>query len=211
MDADERGIIEIAATPGIDQSGISSLLAQHFAVKRGGIFFVRAAVGPTELPPLIQLVGTVAAFAPLSVAATAFLTRLSEKAADASWKAIERLFSRRHKDEAAIADLASSIVKARNQMGDVGSVFFGLNFPHSHGGTVVIVSSGDARTITEAVVGFVARAEDISRVVEAEVAAGTKPSGHVRVEIDRGRVTEIHWIDQNFTVQVRPLPQQEQQ
>lgn len=205
-----QGTVEIVSI-GIDQARIFSRLTPHFPLKRGSFVSIRASADPLGLPPFVQLVGAVALLSPLSVAAGAFLKRLAENAADALWKAIERSFSRRDSREAALAELVASLVEARSNMGDAGRVIFGLSFPQSQWGTVVVVRENDARKIASAVAGFIARVDDIFRLIEAEIAAGTKPWGYVEVEIGDGRATAIRWIDQNFAQQVRALPQLEPQ
>ena len=67
-----------------EAEGICVELSKHLEVRRP-IFVFRRAAAPT-LPSFIQLLGDVAAWLPLSLAAKAFLAPVGNRAAEAPWE-----------------------------------------------------------------------------------------------------------------------------
>ncbi|MDD9961815.1 MAG: hypothetical protein F4X81_12625 [Gammaproteobacteria bacterium] len=112
----------------LSDAELETLLAElrvHLAVGEPR-YLLRKSADPT-LVPLIELVGSVGAWLPLTPAATAYLATLGKHAADATRNWVAR--SWRREEAKPVSDLATALAKAAECMGPNTAVVIGLDVP----------------------------------------------------------------------------------
>ena len=142
---------------------------------------------------VIQLIGNLAAWLPLSAAATVFLTTIAKRAGDATWDAIANVF--KTKEVRPLAEVATTLGNALEKAGPGTQLIVGLSIPEPNWGTVLLISETDPLKIATKLAEFVSLSNKISMAMEAEVAAGRAPLGRAQISIeDDGAV--IRWVSQ---------------
>lgn len=196
---------ELVSTEGVSAQ-IVNQLSKHLSISRGRYLYLRASADVGNLPQIIQLVGDAVAWLPLAAFAAAYLKRLAEKSADATWDLIRKKFDRSDKSAVAFVESVTILAEARAAMAGKGAIIVGLNCPQPHWGTVVIIKDEDPIVIAEMMAKFAVNAERISSFVHNEMDSGAKPLGHVNVEFLEDGQVRLNWIDQaGFKIEERFL------
>ena len=156
-----------------DPAGANSLrvaLGKHLRVSEPRVFVGRSA-DPFSLPSFIQLLGDVAAWSPLLVAATefwrAYFTTLGKHAADATWDRIASLL--RRKEATPLADCAEVLSTEAQKVDGEVEIVIGLSIPDDRDGTVISVKSRSPTDIALAMAAITVHAEEISNAMQTEM------------------------------------------
>ena len=144
-------------------------------------YLLRKSADPT-LPSVIQLVGSVLAWLPLSAMATAYFGALGKQAGDATWIRLAR--SRRSKEAEAVSELATALAKAADCMGPNAEVVLGLDDADGVWSMAITIKDPDPEEVARVLGTFVVHVEQLAVGVRAEVDAGRGPRGPVAVEVD---------------------------
>lgn len=174
-----------------EASHLVAALRQHMNVADSR-WLVRKSFAARDLP-FVQLIGDVATWLPLSMAATVFLSTLAKRAADATWDALARAFKR--EEAKSLTDVATALSTAMQKSGPGTELIVGLSVPDSHFGTALVISDADPVKIAADLAVFVTHAESIAAKMQAEVAAGRAPLGRARISIEGDGVV-VRWTSQ---------------
>ncbi len=166
-------------------------LREHIFVGDARWYLQKSADPGREL--LIQLIGNLTTWVPLSAAATVFLTTIAKRAGDATWDVLAKAF--KAKEVKPLADVATALGKALEKAGPGTELIVGLSIPEPTWGTVLIISETDPVEIAAKLARFVSLAEKISTTMEAEVAAGRAPLGRALISIEEHGAV-IRWMSQ---------------
>ena len=162
---------------------LDSLLAElrvHLSVGEPR-YLLRKSADP-NLASVIQLVGSVLAWLPLSAAATAYFASLGKHAGDATWNRLTR--SRRREEAKPVSELATALAKATDRMGSNTEVVIGLDVPDGPWGTKITIKNPGPEEVARVLGAFVAHVEQLAKEVQAAVDEGGQPRGPVVVELD---------------------------
>ena len=184
-----------------DANSIRAALNPHLQV-RSVAFFARRSVDP---PSVIQLLGDVVAWLPLTAPAAVFLSTLAKRAANAVWDKTAAWFA--HKDVKPLADVATTLVAAADRVGGKVMIGVGLNIPDDHFGTVIWTDSRDPVEVARKLSAFIVRAERIAATVRNEIERGREPVGPFLVELERDGTVTIRWrAASDFTAYEQRIP-----
>ena len=142
----------------------------------------------------VQLIGDWVAWIPLGASVTAYLVRLGQRAADASWVAAQNHFKR--KEIKPLADVATTLAQAKRAFGDATEIIVGLDIPEKIWGTVLIIREDDPVKIAYALAKFIDAAETISVEIKKEVAAGRAPLGRAEITLEADGGIIVRWQSQ---------------
>ena len=178
-----------------DAAAVHAALNEHLSLGQPQPF-IRRSADPT-LISFIQLVGDAAAWLPLAAASTFFVSYLStlgKHAGDATRDGIASLFKR--KEVKPLADVATTLATAANKADGEVVIVVGLNIPNYNFGTVVIIKNGNPADVAYNLAAFVIHAEELSKTMLAEVAAGRAPLGPAVVEVQDDGSLLVKWHSQ---------------
>ncbi len=167
-------------------------LSEHLVVGKPSFIFRRSA--GTDLASFIQLLGDLAAWLPLSAAATVYLSTLAKHAGDATWNGLRQLLH--SKEVKPLADVADTLATIANKIDGEVEIVVGLNIPDEHFGTAISIRVRDPVEISRILATFVVRIPELSKIVQAEVEAGRQPLGRVTVEIQDDSSLLVKWCSQ---------------
>ena len=164
-------------------------LGQHLEMDKPG-WLHRASAGPA-LTEFVELIGSAAAWLPLTAAASFYFSTLAKHAGDATWEGLRSLFkSKEVKPLADVSDALASITQTTESRVEID---VGLNIPSENITTRVTIRSTNPEEIARQIAVFVVRAEALATVINAEINAGEEPIGHVRVEVKQDCSLVIKW------------------
>ena len=146
-----------------------------------------------EATSFIRLLGECATWTvPLGAAATVYLSTLAKHAADATWSGTRALL--RSKKVKPLADVATALAEAAGNREANVVVSVGLSMPDAHfGSTVAINPSHSPEQVARVLATFVLRADEVRRVIEAEVAAGRGVMPPVELSVDKAGALRVRW------------------
>ena len=197
--------MELTATEGIDAQPVQELatrLRRHLEVDGPHTYFRRA--DPSTLPQSVQLIGDAALWPPLPGPAgallTAYLGRLGKRAADAT---ADKLFAQ--EDVKPLGDVARALADARAAAGGRIEIVVGLDIPDRHSGTALHIAADSAEDIAHPLAAFVVQANELSRMMKAEVEAGRAPFGRAVVTLEQDGLA-VRWRSIDGARHKRYLP-----
>ena len=169
---------------------VKAELGAHLDIE-GPYFRFQKAAEPGLGPQLIQLIGGVVAWLPLSAAATVYLATLAKRAADATWDGLASLF--KSKEVKSLAEVATTLAEAANAVeGDV-EIVVGLDIPEENWGTAMVIRANSPEQIARALASFVMHAERLSKEMKAELAAGRTPLGRATIDLEEDGSLTVRW------------------
>ena len=218
MDYDNDG--PIGPSPQRETTGLVLVLSEGFhpndaeAARRGlrkhldvdePTFFARFSADP-NLASIIRLIGDVAAWLPLSAAATVYLSTIAKRAGDATWDSMRSLFGR--KELKPLADVATTLAETASKVEGEVCILVGLDVPDDFSGTCISIRGRDPAEIAPRMAAFLVHIEELSTVMHAEVEAGRAPLGGAIVEVQEDGNLRVKWrAAADFTEHERFIPQ----
>ncbi|MEQ8503228.1 MAG: hypothetical protein RIB84_27745 [Sneathiellaceae bacterium] len=172
-----------------DANAVRTALSEHLSVGEPR-FWLRKSVDPT-LISIIQLMGTAAAWLPLSAAATIYLSTLAKRAGDATWDGIASLLKR--KEVKPLADVATTLATTASKMEGKVEIVVGLSLPDDSFGAAVTIKGKSPEDVAQAVAAFVVHVEALSKTMQAEVEAGRAPLRRAAVEVQGDGSLLVKW------------------
>jgi hypothetical protein len=133
-----------------------------------------------------------------------YLETLGQRAADATSDALAALFT---KDEVKpLADVAKALADAREPSSGRVEIVVGLDIPDPHFSTTLHITANSAEEIARPLAVFVTRANELSTVMKAEVAADRAPmTGAVITLVQDGGLT-LRWQSKDFAEHEKRIP-----
>ena len=163
---------------------IRAELSKHLKVGRPILTF-RKSADPTLL---ITLLGSFLAWKVLYPPVKAFLEALGKRAGEATWDKIAN-----RSDVKPLADVATTLAAAVARGGGEGEISVGLNIPDDHFGTSISIKSSDPEAVGRVLAYFIIHVEQLSKAMQAEVAAGRKPLGPAIIERQDDESLLVRW------------------
>ena len=157
-----------------EAAGIRVELSKHLKVGQPRLIALCSA----DPPSFIQLLGDAGTWLPLSAAAAAYLATLAKHLADATWDKISN-----RNEVKPITDVATTLATAAERVDGKVGIFFGLDIPDDHFGTSVSIDSSDPEAVACVLACFIVHVEQLSKAMQAEVAAGRVPAGPAIIEL----------------------------
>ena len=164
-------------------------LAVYVPVGRPQLFLRRSVT--SELLPFIELVAVIAVWQMLVPAASAYLKRFAEHAADATWEAV-RSRQRRTRAEP-IVDIATVLAETASTVETDVEVRFTLRLPDERSGPGLVVEGRDPETCARCLSTFVVHAERIQQEMQAAISDGRRPIGEPRVALANDGGVVVTW------------------
>ena len=165
------------------------VLGQHLEID-GPKRLHRASAAPT-LPEYIELIGSAAAWLPLTAAASFYFSTLARHAGDATWQGLRSLF--KSKEVEPLADVSNALASIANQTDAKVEIVVGVNVPDKDRGTCVTIQGGDPEEIARKMAAFLVRAEALSKMMRAEADAGRTPLAGAKVEVEEDGSLIVTW------------------
>lgn len=175
-----------------DANPVRAALNKHLSLGQPQLYVRRSA--EPALISFIQLVGDAADWLPLKAAAAVYFSTLAKRAGDATWDGIASLFKR--KEVMPLADVATTLATAANKADRETEIFVGLDVPDVFFGTVVRITDGDPEAVAYKLAAFVIHAEELSKMMQAEITAGRMPIGQANVEVQDDGSLLVKWRSQ---------------
>jgi len=154
-------------------------LAVHAPVGERQLLFRKSA--DPHLPALIQLVAVVAVWRILVPAAEAYLKRLAELAADATWKALRSHIKQTRAEP--IAEIATVLADTASNVGTGVDVRFTLCLPGERSSPGLVIDGQGPETLARCLSNFVVHSERIQQELQAATADGRQLIGEPRVAL----------------------------
>ena len=154
------------------------------------MYHFQESVDPAQ-PSFIQLLGEVALWSPLVIAATVYLKTLAKRAGDATWDGLASLF--KSNEVKPLADVATCLAKAVEPVDGKATILVGLNSPDDVFGTVISTDSTDPEEIARVLASFIVHMEELSTIMQAEIEAGRTPIGRVNIELQDDGSLLVKW------------------
>ena len=148
--------------------------------------------GATSPPSFIQLLGDVAAWLPLSAAATIYLGAIAKRAGEATWDGLASLF--KSKEVKPLANVATALVEAADRIAAEVTISVGLSIPDDYFGTSISTKSLDPVEVARVLSTFIVRAEQIAKTMLVEIECGRGPLGPVIVELQEDGSLVLKWL-----------------
>ena len=169
-----------------EADGIQAELSTHLDVGEPNVWFhMWAAPNP---PPYVQLLGDAMAWRPLYAAATAYLTTLAKGAAEATG---EKIVNRN--EVKPLAAVATTLATAAARVDGEVIIAVGLDIPDDYSGTSIFIESSDPEEVARVLAYFIVHVEQLSKAMQAEVAAGREPHGEAIIELQDDESLVVRW------------------
>ena len=165
---------------------IRAELSKHLKVGRP-LFTYRKSADPT-LPSSIILLGGFLAWKVLYPPVKAFLETLGKRAGEATWDK----FANRD-DAKPLTDVATTLATAAAHVDGEVTISVGLNIPDDRFGTSISIKSSDPEAVARVLAYFVVHVEQLSKAMQAEVAAGRAPFGPAIIERQDDESLVVRW------------------
>jgi hypothetical protein len=164
-----------------------------------------------EAPSYIQIMADALQWVtPLKVAATwvlsSFLSQLAKDAAKDIYQHKEQIGRALANAAAAPLRLAAAALKRARDRSPRCSLAIGLPLPNEVTGTVVWLDPDSEEEIALLIARFVMRAETIEQLIQAEIAGGRPPLGHVQVVPTDSGGFLLRWMDRDGGIHEHEVP-----
>jgi hypothetical protein len=194
--------LELTVTEQIDARQAQRLateLRRHLEVD-GPYTFFRKGADPSAIQQCIQLIGDAAEWAILLPPAKWFLKPYLETlgpiAAHATRDGLAALFKR--KEVKPLAEVVTSLANARGASSGHVDIVVGLDIPDPHFGTALHITANSAEEIAHALAVFVTKANELSTMMKAEVAASRAPLGGALITLEKDGSLTVRWRSKDF-------------
>ena len=182
-----------------EADSIRAELSKHLKVSQPSHAF-RKSADPSQAS-LIQLLGEAEVWLALKAAAALYLGTLVKRAADATWDKIV------NKDEVKpITDVATTLATAAERVDGKVRISFGLNIPSDYIGTSISIESSDPEKVAHVLSCFIVHTDQLSKDMQAEVAAGRRPRGPATIELQDDESLMVRWQTRDGRAQELQIP-----
>ena len=186
-----------------EADSIRAGLSKHLKVGQPSIVFRKSA--DPSLPSYIQLLGDAGAWQVLRAAAVVFLTAavatLGKLVTTATW---DKIASRN--EVKPLADVATTLAKAGARVDGEVEITVGLNIPDDRFGTLIFIESSDPEEVARVLAYFIVHVEQLSKAMQAEVAAGRTPFGPAIIEPQDDERLVVRWKTQDGRAHELQIP-----
>ena len=182
-----------------EADGIQAELSTHLDVGEPNVWF-HAWADPNP-PSYVQLLGDAMAWLPLYAAAAAYLTTLAKRAAEATW---DKIVNRN--EVKPLADVATTLATAAACVDGEVIIAVGLDIPDDTSGTSISIKSSDPEAVARVLAYFVVHVEQLSKAMQAEVAAGREPHGEAIIELQDDESLVVRWKTQDGRAHELQIP-----
>lgn len=149
-------------------------------------------------PSFIQILAHVEIWAPLTIAASKFLSQIAKRAADDVWD--------RKKEIAAKLNIVAvtqfkkfveALDKAHNASCRIPSIIIGIPLPDDRFGTTLRFQAEDENDIAWFVANFLAKAETVEKVLQEEMTGKYPPMAPVQLKLQEDGSFIMQWMDRD--------------
>lgn len=172
-----------------DAAIIRARIAEHLRVGEPQ-FLLRKSADAT-LTSIIQVLGDAAAWLPLPVPATIFLSTIAKRAGDATWNHFAVLCNK--KEIKPLADVAFTLASVSKMVDGKVEIVVGLDIPDDHFGTAMSIGSNNPEEIALKLSHFVVHANQLSKTMQSEVDKGHAPLGPAVIELQEDGSLSVKW------------------
>ena len=186
--------LTLTLTEDFDAETIRTELNKHLNVDEPEFHFFKTA----DPPSVLQLLGDVLSWSPLTAAATTvatvYLSTLAKRAANDTWDGLKSLL--KTKEAKPLADVSKALEIAANSVTGERRISVGLSIPGDDFGTMLFITPSASEDIARQLAFFVVHAEQISKCMQAEIADGRTPLRGATIELHDDGSLLIRWICQ---------------
>ena len=186
--------LTLTLTEDFDAETIRTELGKHLVVDEPKFLVLKSA----DPPSVFQLLGDAQYWLPLAVVAAkvvdVYLSTLIKRAADATWDGLASLL--KSNEVKPLADVAKTLETAANSVTGEVRIGVGLSIPDDYFGTMLYIRPSASEEIARQLAFFVVHAEQISKSMQAEIAAGHTPLGGATIELHDDGSLLIRWVCQ---------------
>ena len=186
--------LTLTLTDNFDAETIRGELSKHLKVDEPKLVYLKAA----DPPSVLQLLGNALSWSPLTAAAmavvTVYFSTLAKRAANDTWDALKSLL--KSNEAKPLADVAKTLEVAANSVTGEIRIGIGLSIPDDSVGTTMYIKPSASEEIAYRLAFFVVQAEQISKSMQAEIAAGHTPLGGPTIEFRDDGSLLIRWVSQ---------------
>ena len=179
-----------------EADGIQAELSNHLDVSEPNVWFHMG-----DPPSYVQLLGDAMAWLPLSAPATVYLTTLAKRAAEATW---DKIVNRN--EVKPLADVATTLATAAARVDGEVIIAVGLDIPDDTSGTSISIKSSDPEEVARVLAYFIVHVEQLSKAMQAEVAAGREPHREAIIELQDDESLLVRWQTANGRAQEIKIP-----
>lgn len=155
--------------------------------------------GADGLPSYIQLIGNWQAWVPIVAAATVFLKKIAERAADDAYPILKT------GAQDVFHLFVEALSRARGRADDIPQIIVALDVPDDYFGTSLSISTSTEIDAAVLLANFVAQSQKIHRAVQAEVDNGARPVGGFKLAaLEDGRF-EVTWTEHTLEMRSRVI------
>ena len=164
---------------------------EHLAIGEPRFLFRKSI--ESNLTSVVQLLGPALDWLPLKAAATVYLGTLAKRAADATWTGLAEWS--RSKEVEPLMDVVTALTQTAKKAGTNVEIVVGLDEQDDFHGTAMVIRTQEPEEVARMLGIFVARADEISALINDEVAGDRKPVGRVEVILEEdGQQVVIRWM-----------------
>ena len=187
--------LTLTMTKDFDAEIMRTELSKHLNIDEPEVLQLRTA----DPPAVLQLLGDALSWSPLKVAATtvvtAYLLTLAKTSCQRYMGWTENHFSRAKK-RSHLPTWQKTLEIAANSVTGERRITVGLSIPDDYFGTVLYIRPSASEEIVRQLAFFVVHAEQISKSMQAEIAAGYTPLGGATIELHDDGSLLISWVRQ---------------
>lgn len=166
---------------------IHSKLSERLAVAKPLVKIEKS----TDPQALIELLGSAACWLPLSVAATAYLSRLAHRAADATWDKIAG-----NAEMKPLSDVVQVLAEAVTDTDRQAQIVVGIDVPDDFG-TSMLIQASNPEEIVRLLASFVVHAEALEERMRTELEEGHVPFGGATIQVQDDGSLLVKWVTRN--------------
>ena len=186
--------LTLTLTKDFDAEIMRTELSKHLNIDEPKVLHMRAA----DPPAVLQLLGDALSWSPLKVTATTvvtvYLSTLAKRAANDTWDGLKSLL--KSKEAKPLTDVAKTLEIAANSVTGERRIAVGLSIPDDYFGTMLCIRPSASEEIARQLAFFVVHAEQISKSMQAEIAAGYTPLGGATIELHDDGSLLVSWVRQ---------------
>ena len=141
---------------------------------------------------LIELLGSAACWLPLSVAATAYLSRLAHRAADATWDKIAG-----NAEMKPLSDVVQVLAEAVTDTDRQVRIVVGIDVPDEFFGTSMLIQASSPKEIARLLASFVVHADALEKRMRTAIEEGRAPFGGATIQVQDDGSLLVNWVTRN--------------
>ena len=192
-----------------DAAFLRARIGEHLTVGEPRFLFRKSA--DPSLTSILQILGDAAAWLPLRISATVFLSTIAKRAADATWDSLAALL--KSKEVKPLSDVTNSLATVSNMVDGNVEVLIGLNIPDDHSGTAMLIETNSTVEVAYMLAQFVVHADQLAKAMQLEIEKGDVPLGPAKIQLQDDGSLLVKWRSQsdlkNHEVVINPKGSQQ--